>query len=320
MKDFKGFYRQNGAVRVDTFALFVNILPLYALVALGHVAAQHAGVDRRSVASLAIFFLVPVVIFGFLAQIDLRPEFALLPLIGFALHAGVALAFLAIGRRVYPDNRANLLALLAGSANTGYFGLPVVMMLFEPYWVGAYTLILLGGIVYEATIMYYIAARGRLTVRQSLGKLARFPVLYAALAGLAWNLAGWPLPGLALEYWGHFKGAYIVVGMMIVGAALPPLSRLVWAPRFLALAFVGKFVAWPVAAGALVLMDRAGPQLLPPEAHKLILVLSVLPPAANVAAFAAALDLRPDKAATAVLLGTLFALAYIPVMLWAMGV
>jgi malate permease and related proteins len=305
---------------VDTFALFVNILPLYALVALGHVAAQHAGVDRRALAQLAIFFLVPVVIFGFLAQIDLRPEFALLPLVGFGLHASVALAFLAVGRWVYPDNRANLLALVAGSANSGYFGLPVVMALFDPYWVGAYTLILLGGIVYEATIMYYIAARGQCTVRQSLIKLARFPVLYAALAGLAWNLAAWPLPPLALEYWGHFKGAYVVIGMMIVGAALPRLDRLVWAPRFLALAFAGKFVAWPAAALALVALDRAGPALLPPEAHKLILVLSVLPPAANVAAFAAALDLRPDKAATVVLLGTLFALAYIPIMLWAMGV
>ena len=47
----------------------------------------------------------------------------------------------------------------------------------------------------------------------------------------------------------------------------------------------------------------------------MLLIMSIVPPAANIAAFAATLDLNPEKAATTVLLGTIFALFYIPAVL-----
>jgi predicted permease len=47
--------------------------------------------------------------------------------------------------------------------------------------------------------------------------------------------------------------------------------------------------------------------------------LSIVPTAANVAAFASQLDLVPEKAATTVLIGTVIALFYIPAMLILMG-
>ncbi len=288
-------------------------------MALGYIAAHYAGVERKNLATLLLFFLSPAVMFGLIAQAEIRPAFALLPVIGFVLPSVLTLGFFAVARRIYADNRANLLALCAGTTNTGYFGLPVMMVLFTPYWVSVYALILLGWTFYESIVLYYIAVRGHCTVRESVYKLIRFPAIYAALAGLAVSLMGWDLPPLVLDYWGKFRGAYIVISMMTLGAALPPLNALVFAPRFMAWAFLGKFVAWPLAVGALVGLDYFTINLFPPEIHRMLMVMSLLPPAVNATAFAVQLDLRPEKAATTVLVGTLLALIVLPLFIGNMG-
>jgi len=52
----------------------------------------------------------------------------------------------------------------------------------------------------------------------------------------------------------------------------------------------------------------------------LMLILSIVPPAANIAAFAAQLNVQPEKAATTVLLCTIFALFYIPFIVMISGI
>lgn len=301
-------------------SLFFNLLPLYGLIALGWVAGRFLHTDRKMLADLALFVFVPAVAFGFVAKMDFQPSYVLLPFLAFGVQCVIGFSFLALGRRVFGDNRANLLAITAPTVNSGYFGLPVVMMLFSEEWVGVYSFMLVGMIFFEATVLYYIAARGKFSVRESLLRVARFPVLYAVLAGLAVNFSGVALPPLFDTYWTHFKGAYVVVGMMIIGAALAKTDRLVFGPRFVGLVFAAKFVLWPLIAAGLVALDAHVTHLFPGEVHRLLLVLSILPPAANIAAFAAQLDLRPEKAATTVLAGTVFALFYIPAMVWVLGI
>ncbi len=285
------------------------------LIAAGFFAGRFLNIDRQSLANLAVYIFSPVVIFGFVADIDLKPTYAFLPFVLYAISATVAFLFLKIGHIVYGDNRANLLAMCASMGNTGYFGLPLAMLLFDKHWLGVYMFMLVGFLLYEATIGYYIAARGQFTVRHSLLKLAKFPSIYAMAAGLAVNMANIQLPEMFYTYWTYFKGAYVVIGMMIIGAALARVEKLVVAPRFLGMAFAGKFLVWPALTFLFITMDRTIFRLFEPEIHQLLYLLSIVPPAANIAAFAAQMNLRPEKAATTILLGTIFALFYIPAML-----
>ncbi len=108
--------------------------------------------------------------------------------------------------------------------------------------------------------------------------------------------------------------------MMIVGAALAGVNKLVFGPRFMSLVFFGKFVVWPVLIYAFVLFDRVILQWYTPDIHNLILIMSLVPPAANIAAFAAQMNMKPEKAATTILAGTVFALVYIPAMIWLLGI
>lgn len=54
--------------------------------------------------------------------------------------------------------------------------------------------------------------------------------------------------------------------------------------------------------------------LFPEEAHKGFLLISIVPLAANSVAIASILKAHPEKVATTVLVSTLIALVYVPVM------
>lgn len=302
------------------FSLLTNLLPLYILIGMGFIAARCLKVDRQSLASLAIFMFMPVVVFGFVVNLEFQPSYILLPLVIFAVSVITGLGFLAIGRKVYGDSTANLMAMCCSMGNTGYFGLPLIFLFFNEQQTAIYIFMMLGGSVYEATFGYYLAARGAFDVKTSLRKLAKFPGLYAITAGIIVNRLGLEPPELFWTYWGYFKGAYVVLGMMIVGAALAGVEKLVFGPRFMTLVFLGKFVAWPVLVYAFVLFDEHVLRWYGQDIHNLILIMSLVPPAANIAAFAAQMNLKPEKAATTILAGTVFALVYIPAMIWLLGI
>lgn len=301
---------------MDIFiTLFTNLLPLYGLIALGFIAGKYLKVDREPLANIVIYMCLPVVVFGFVSNLEFKAAYALLPIIILGVSTVVGLSVYLFGQKTFGDNRANLLSMAASMPNAGYFGLPLVLVLFEPEWVAVYMFMMLGITVYEATIGYYIAARGAFTMRDSLIKLAKFPALYAIVLALAFNASGLKTPELFNTYWGYFKGVYVVLGMMIIGAALAQLDKLVFGPRFISFAFAGKFLLWPALIMFVISIDKMALHIFDPEIHRLMTVLSIVPPAANIAAFAAQLNVQPEKAATTVLAGTIFALFYIPFFL-----
>ena len=301
-------------------SLFLNLLPLYAIIALGYFAGRKLHVDRQSLGSLAIYVFMPIVVFGFVAKLEFKASYIALPILVYAISTIVGLVFYQLGRRIYKDGMANLTGMCASMGNTGYFGLPLVFLFFPPEKVAIYVFMMLGVNVYEATIGYYLAARSAFDVKTSLQKIAKFPGIYAIALGLIVNQSGLALPEQFWTYWGHFKGAYVVVGMMIIGAALSKVDRIVFGPRFTALSFAGKFVAWPTLAFAFVLFDQTVTGWYGDDIHHLIMMIAIVPPAANIATFAVQMNLEPEKAATTVLLGTVFALFYIPMMIWLLGI
>lgn len=305
---------------MDVFlALFVNLLPLYVLIGIGYGAGRYFGVDRVSLANLAVFIFMPFVAFGYVAQLDLKPSYLLLPVFFFAVSALIGLPFLKIGQKIYGDSRGNLMAMCASMGNTGYFGLPIIFMLFDERVVAIYIFAMMGGSIYESTIGYFMAARGNFDTRQALIKVAKFPTLYAILAGLLFNSSGGVLPDMFIKYWEYFRGAYVVVGMMIIGIALCGLKHMVIGWRFMGGMAIGKLIAFPALFALGIWADKEIFGLFDEDIHKAILMLSIVPPAANIVVFATQMNMQPEKAATTILISTVAALFYIPLVLTLLG-
>ncbi len=300
--------------------LFTNLIPLYVIIGIGFAAGRLFDLDRKSLADLSIFVLMPVTLFGFIGQIEVKWEYVLLPFVTYAMHLVLAITALFVGRKIWEDETPNLLSICAGMVNTGYFGLPVVALLFDTQWAGVYTFLLLGAVFFEASYGYFFAARGHFTAKESLKKLAKLPALYAIAAAIIFNLSGLSFNAQTITYWEHFKGAYIIIGMMIIGVALSRVKKLEFGGgRFFAIVQVWQWILWPLVALAIVSFDKSFTGWFDDQVHKLIIVYSILPPAANIAAFAAQLNLTPEKAATTVLVGTVIGLFYIPAALWFLG-
>jgi hypothetical protein len=302
-----------------TVLLLGQLVPLLILIGLGYVAGRWLQVQAHTLAMIAIYFLAPVVNFGGVAQLKFQSAYLLLPPLLFGIAAGMALLVYWLAGRVYADNTRNLVAMAASTGNTGYFGTTLVLALFGPQALGIYFLMNFAIALCETTVGYYVGARGHHTVRESLNKVLKLPFIYAVLLGLLWNASGVPLPEVFLSWWGRITGAWVVIGMMLIGVALSQAGGWRANLKLTSLLFAIKFLLWPACTFGLALLDRAVLGWFDPTVHTLLLIIGIVPLAGNTVTYATQLKLRPGEAAAVVLESTVFAVVYIPLVFWMVG-
>ena len=306
---------------MDVFlTLLVKLSPLYLLIGLGFIGGRFLQVESRNFAGLMIYILTPIVIFSGTLQADISPAMVLIPVWMWGLSALNGGVFLRLGKKLLGDNRANILALLVGTGNTGYFGIPVALLLFPADQVGLYIIAMLGVTLYENSLGFYWAANGRYTARESFIKVLRLPSLYAFLLGLLLNFSGASMPLILTSMVENVRGAYTVLGMMIIGVGISQIKVEAASLRFASLVLTGKFITWPLLALTLVSLDRWILHAYSEQIHASILLVSITPLAANTVVIASLLDIHPQRVALLTLVSTLIALVYIPLMVGLLGI
>lgn len=295
-------------------ALFVKLIPLYVTVALGWIAGRYLEASGRHIAGIMLYIVTPSVVFSGVMAAPLSPEVILLPFLTFGLCSVLALVQLKFAQKVITDGSASIIPLCVGSGNTGYFGVPVALLLFGEEGLGLYIVCMLGTTLFENSLGFYLAARGRYDLKDALRRVIRLPSVYAFLAAVVLNLSGAAIPPVFVPLFDNLRGAYSILGMMIIGMSITSFRGLAGNLRFTGLAFVGKFVVWPVTAVAFWWLDAHVFGIYGPAVHKAMFLISITPIAANTVVIATLLDTAPRQAAGTVLLTTLFALMFIPVM------
>jgi predicted permease len=294
--------------------LFFKLLPLYGTIALGYIARKYLDVERQTLSRILLYLVVPFIFFNGAMHTPVSLGLLCMPLIVAAVSSALCLLFYRIGGRYWQDSTRNLLALMAGDANTGYFGLPVAMLLFDATGVGIYLSIIIGVLLYENTLGFFITARGRHTVGEAIAKLLRLPTLYAFGLGLLLHGCGLNLPDATSDFFSAMRGAYLIMGMMVIGIALAEVAihHIDW--TFIGFAFLAKFGCYPLAVFLLVQCDLHALHWFDPQIHEAFLLMSLMPLATNSVIFATLLDAQPEKAASSVFISVLFAMAYVPFM------
>lgn len=296
--------------------LISAFLPLAALIALGFVLGRLMTMDLKTVAALAIFGFTPLVGFGAAAQMQAEPSVLLLPVVTFFLAALTGVSSFYIGKRFVHDGALSyLLPMATGSGNTGYLGLPVALALFGPDVAGIYMFGIMGVSVFESTIGYYYIVRGNLTRRQALLQVLKLPLLYALAAGLVLSALHGPLPEPFIKLWEISKGAYVAVGMMMIGLALAQQRQFSLSLPLLGATLLGRFLIWPFVAAVFVYLDTTVLDLFTPLMRNAITLVSLVPVAGNLAAFAAQNNLRVGQAASLILVTTVIAVLFLPFVL-----
>lgn len=296
-------------------ALVLKMMPLYAVMAVGYVFGRKVKDMGSPISLLQINVIAPIVIATGIAPLKMQGEYLLLPAVFFALCSLIALSLFALGKTVWRDNTRNLLAFAGGLANTGYFGVPLALILFPPDLVALFLLAMTGFLVFESTLGYYLVARGRHTVKDSFARLLRLPMLYGCIIGIILSMAGIALPEMAQAVIRDFRGAYVVLGALMIGLGLSQAGFAHFDLKFFGMLTVSKFIVWPLCVLGLVALDRNFLGIFSADVYPPMFLLAIVPLPVNAVAFGLLLKLHPEKAATAVFISTVMALFYIPAVL-----
>lgn len=299
---------------IDPDALLGPLWTLLAFVGLGWLAARRLSVDPRPIATLLIYIVAPVTFFRGLILGGPTPQYLLLTLAFFLLASTIATVVNPVAKRFLSPQESAVLAFSSGTGNTGYFGLPIAMLLLPPEGVTLYLFCVLGITLYEFSIGFYLSARGKFSVSESLSKIARLPLIYAFFAALAVSGLGITLPMAILESLAVFPATYTLLGMMIIGMTLGRVAIREIDLRFMTGCVAIRYLLWPLLMLAVVLLLQAFTPLSA-ELAMALLLLGVVPMAANVVVVAMEVGIKPEKGALAVLATTLVAPLLIPLYL-----
>jgi malate permease and related proteins len=288
-----------------------KLFPLYMLIVLGFVAGRWVKINKEGIATLLIYVIAPFVVFHGTFTTPLSAGTFLLPLIVLLIASTSCLVIYSLAKKQERGTRS-VVAFAAGAANTGYFGIPVITAILGQGVLGIVVSCTLGIILFENTIGFFMVARGTHSIRQAVKKLLKLPAIYAFILGILLQKTGISFGSGYFDMAQMFKGAYSILGMMLIGIGLSALSDL--RPRIstITLAFLGKFVIWPVLALGIVLADTHLFHLLAPQAQKVLVLLSLVPTAANTVAYATILGSDSHKAAIIVFFSTALSALLVP--------
>ncbi len=302
---------------MDLFLDFIiKLIPIYVLIGAGFVIGKKLPVKRETISTLLIYLIGPVVIFNSVYTTKITPSLALLPVIFFALCSAIAIGAYLVNKNVKPQALRGVLGFAAGSGNTGYFGIPVALALFGEAAVGLVVLCVFGFLIYETTIGFVLVARGKHTLKESVAKLLKLPILYAFIAGVIVQLLSVNLGDTYANFVPNFRGAYVLLGSLLVGIALSELTKSHMELSVIARSFIPKFVVWPLVTIALILIDKNYTNIFAErdDVYQVMFLMSIVPIAANTVAYATFLKAEPERAAFVVFASTIFAIIYIPIM------
>lgn len=298
------------------FIILLKIFPLYINIILGYFSTKLLDVKRESIANILIYILGPIVVFSATLSVKIDLSILFLPVFFYIFCSAIAFIALFIFKNTWNDPTSNILAFSAGTGNTGYFGIPLAIIFFPPYLADIYIFTVLASLLYESTSGFYVTAKGNFTVRQSINKMLKLPILYAFILGVILNLLGITIPDEISAYTSQFKGAYGILGMMMLGMGLVGLNKSSDLDvKFISITFILKFIFWPLAILGVIYIDREFYMFLNEDLYKVMFLFSIVPLAGNTVTLAVLLNAKPEKASFTVLLSTIVSIIYIPIVL-----
>ena len=294
--------------------LLLKMAGLYLAIAIGYLSVKKLDLSSHGISRLLFYVIVPLVFLHGISKMRMQGEVLLLPAIITLISCVLCLTFYRIARLFYAGKEANIIGFASGNGNIGYFGIPVALLLFDTQTVAIYMVMIIGIMLYEGTLGYYITTKGDFSARQALLKIISLPMLHGAVGGVLLSLFELSTPAFLEDFFLSLRGTYTILGMMVVGMGLASMDRIAIDWRFIGLTFTVKFVAWPLMIAGFLWIDTTFLHLFSANIHQAATLLSLVPLAVNSVIFATLLNAHPEKMATAVFLSTGFALLYLPLM------
>ena len=201
------------------------VLPVAICVLLGAAIGRWRGVTVAPLSALVFYLFAPALVFHALATTELPADVSF-KIVAVLLASFVAMLVVAtawsLGRRHDHSMRAGF-GLAATSPNLGNMGLPVAQFAFGDIGLQIAVMNFVAGSVLTTSAGIAIASTAGGDASQALRAPFRYPSMYAAAAGVAFNVLGIDLP-TALEASSEtLAGATIPIMLVVLGLQLKTL-------------------------------------------------------------------------------------------------
>jgi predicted permease len=295
--------------------IFLQLLPIYILIFLGFLAGKLWDIDKKGIANLLIYFFVPIVVFNGVVNLKFQINYLILPIFIFILCCLISIICYFLASFIWKDSRKNVIAFACGYGNFGFFALPVGIALFGKNYEALIVLTGFGMQLFQDSLGYFLVAKSNFSTKDSLLKTLKLPTFYAFLFGILINFLDWKVFidwTVYLSFINYIRGAFVVLGMVIIGLNLADVNfvKIDW--KFLFGIFFGKFVLWPITIFSLILLDKSILQLFSSDIYQILVLFSALPLASMVSIYASQLKTEPEKVSLATAMSTIFAMFFIP--------
>ena len=217
------------------FEMLFTTAPIFILMALGFCAVRSRLVSDESISGMAkivLYFTLPALIFSTLAKMDPSEVFVPQYLLAFSLASLLSLT-IGIALIAWALKKDNLQATLKGAgmscSNSGFFGYPVMLLVFDDPPTAAFAMTLMGenAIVLPtifALLGYFSAKDQGLSLTQTLvgtlKSLAKNPLVIAVVCGMFFSQFHLTLPNVADRVLMMLSGASATLALMVLGGSL----------------------------------------------------------------------------------------------------
>ena len=289
--------------------ILLKTLPFFALIGLGYGAGRLRFFTPEATAWLTKFvfyFALSAMLFGFASNLSLAEiwdgRFVLAYLLGSGVVYTIAMA-VAFWRGISTEEAA-IEAQCAVIGNTGFLGVPMLVVLMGPQAAGPILMVLAIDLIVFSTIITLIITgvrqgRMNLGVIKALGVgLLKNPMIVSMALGLCWSATGFAVPAPINEFMALLGGAATPGALFAIGASLATKS----AERVAVAGWLSfcKLVLHPgaVAFTALYLLK------VDPGPAGVMIAASALPVAGNVYILAQHFGVAPQRVSASILIST----------------
>lgn len=304
-------------------AVFEIVLPMFAIILLGYLAARWKVMGSEGIQGLNSFvynFALPAFLFFLLARSPILELFDWRVVITYtAASTGVFLAGLVLVLILFrkPLTEAAVMGGTSAFSNLGYLGVPLCVQAFGPEaGVPAGIVMMMDNLVIISAMMMMIeaGAAGQVRVFQLIRQVGigilRNPFMIGMLAGVAWSLLDLPLPAPVDRFGTLLGGAAGPCALFTLGATLygRPVSD---GLGQVGVSTVLKLLAMP----ALVWLFATKVAHLSDFHTAILMTMAALPTGANIFVVASQYNVAVARASTAVLISTAFAVVTVSILI-----
>lgn len=292
----------------------IIVLPAFLIFVIGYIGQKKLTIDRKSVSTAALYLMSPFLAFRTFYTNDITIDYLHIILFCVTLCVTLLILTLLIGKvKKLQQSMISAMILSGVFMNSGNYGVPIVLFAFGSVGFDYAVIMMVIQSLLMNTIGLYYAARGSKetnSMKESLQKVVKMPVLYGATAGLILQLSGVEIPSFFMQSVDLVANAAIPTVMLVLGMQLATLSRKDVKLGEISSIILMRIVVSPVIAYFIIMVFSIEGILA-----KILIVLAAMPTAANTTLYALQYDTEPDFVSSSTLITTLLSIVTVPIML-----